>query len=83
MRETKSQIMEGIETIESKVLADNTVEYKKPDGTTVIRFHHTDIIETAPDGTITLNSGGWKTMTTKDRMNSFQNVTRIVQEKGL
>lgn len=34
-----------------------------------VRLHETNIVTFAPDGTITLNSGGWRTATTKERMN--------------
>ena len=33
-----------------------------------VRYHDTNIVEFTPD-TITLNSGGWQTATTKRRMN--------------
>lgn len=52
----------------TRKLANNT--YARMDGdTVVIRLHATDIARLAPDGTVTLNSGGWQTVTTKGRMN--------------
>jgi hypothetical protein len=36
-----------------------------------VRLHHTDILTFKPDGSIILDTGGWKTMVTKDRMNEF------------
>lgn len=50
--------------------ARNTLDYTDPDGTRRVRLHDTDVVTIAPNGTITLDSGGWKTVTTKDRMNS-------------
>ena len=50
-----------------------------------IRLHETNIVTFAPDGTIALNSGGWRTVTTKERMNDAlrgQGV-QITQAKGL
>ncbi len=39
------------------------------DGRTMtVRFHNTDVVKFTPK-TITLNTGGWKTATTKTRMN--------------
>ena len=38
------------------------------DGTTAVTFHSTDVV-VFDANTITLNSGGWKTVTTKRRMN--------------
>lgn len=37
-------------------------------GATIIRYHNTDIVSFTSD-TVTLNSGGWRTATTKRRMN--------------
>lgn len=37
----------------------------------VIKLHATDIVTVMADGTITLDSGGWRTPTTKDRMNNI------------
>lgn len=75
--------MEGVEHTKSKLIANNTVEYYKEDGTKVIRLHQTDILEFHPDGTLMFNSGGWKTPTTKDRMNKHQSSATIIQNKGL
>lgn len=41
------------------------------DGVFFIRLHKTRILEFHSDGRIVLNSGGWRTVTTKDRMNKF------------
>lgn len=34
-----------------------------------VRYHNTRVISRAPDGTITLRTGGWRTVTTKLRIN--------------
>lgn len=84
MRETLREIMRGVEIKEGtkpKRVANNTVEYVRPDGSTVIRLHHTDIVQKHPDGTFTLNSGGWRTSTTKERINSYS-PARLFQAKG-
>ena len=83
MKESKKEIMGGIESTESKIVANNTVAYTRPDGTKVIRLHHTDILEFPKKGGVVFNSGGWKTVTTKERMNEFQSETFIHQAKGL
>ena len=81
MRETKAEIMRNVEgATKTKIIGDNTVEYFTPDGTRVIRFHHTDIVKVAPSGIVTLNSGGWHTPTTKERINGHTDV-RIYQNK--
>lgn len=54
----------------AKLVAPNTVRYEK-DGDTIWRFHLTDIIIRHADGSNTLSSGGWRTATTKKRLNQF------------
>ena len=71
MKKTKSQIMQGVEYVSSKVVANNTIEYIRANGDRVIRLHHTDIVTFKENGDIVLNTGGWKTVTTKDRINKF------------
>lgn len=46
-----------------------------------IKLHKTVIIEYFEDGRIKLNTDGWKTITTRNRMNAFQNHFSIWQEK--
>lgn len=36
-----------------------------------VRFHKTEIVKYWPDGRVELDSGGWRTITTKGRMNSL------------
>jgi len=36
-----------------------------------LRLHNTDVVTAYPDGRMMLNSGGWMTPTTKNRMNSI------------
>lgn len=71
MSRNKREIMEGIECVRSRVVANNTVEYTRENGDRVIRLHLTDIVTFKPCGDIVLDSGGWKTRTTKERMNTF------------
>jgi len=40
-----------------------------PNGTVSVRYHTTDVFTLQPDGTITLRSGGWRTVTTRRRIN--------------
>jgi hypothetical protein len=50
-------------------LSHNT--YVREDGDAiVVKFHATDIIRISPDGTVTLDTGGWRSVTTKQRMNA-------------
>lgn len=71
MRQTKAEIMEGIDCDESKVIANNTVMYQQYGVFKVIRLHRTDILIFKPSGSIIYHSGGWRTPTTKNRMNEY------------
>lgn len=72
MYETKDQIMDLVndDVVKSHVVGYNTVEYYTRDGARVIRLHQTDILRFKND-CITLNTDGWRTLTTKNRMNEF------------
>jgi len=60
-----------------KPLANNTYLYRE--GTDfVVRLHSTNVVRIRPDGTYVLNSNGWETKTTKDRINAYAPV-RITQ----
>lgn len=47
----------------------------------VVRLHDTDVVTLHPNGSYTLNSGGWRTVTTKDRINRYAPVA-VFQRKG-
>ena len=53
----------------SRPVANNTRVERRGDDI-AIKLHATDVATIHPDNSITLNSGGWLTVTTKDRMNS-------------
>lgn len=60
---------------------NNTTLHRLDNGDIAVRLHRTDVvIYHRDDDTVTLNSGGWQTVTTKERMNRFTNV-RVYQEK--
>jgi hypothetical protein len=53
-------------------LANNTyLERNSFDPTIAVVLHRTDIITLYPDGNVKLNTGGWNTVTTRDRLNRF------------
>jgi hypothetical protein len=83
LRETKREMLNGTEGVSgAEIIGNNTLRIRYADGRTAIRLHHTDIMTTAPEGSITLNSGGWKTVTTKDRLNSYSPY-RVYSENGI
>lgn len=53
----------------ASILADNSV---------AITLHSTDVVTIHEDGTYTLRTGGWQTVTTKDRINQYSPV-RVYQ----
>lgn len=53
-----------------RTIANNTLCYDRGDHI-AIRLHCTDVVKVYPDGTYVLNSGGWQTVTTKQRINTF------------
>jgi len=52
-------------------IANNTYLERREDGTIAVRLHATDILTFSPNGDITLDSGGWHTVTTKARISEF------------
>jgi len=50
-------------------ISRNNTEIKSVEGGRVVTLHYTDIVKVNDDGTVVLNSGGWKTSTTKTRIN--------------
>lgn len=66
---------------QSRKLANNTYALRTAD-ILHIRLHDTDIITYYKNGDIALNSGGWRTPTTKDRLNAYLPF-RISQDKGV
>ena len=51
----------------ARIVKRNTFE-RQENNETIIRLHATDIVRKLADGSVILYSGGWKTVTTKDRM---------------
>lgn len=51
-------------------------------GAVVIVFHKTIILTIWPSGAVTVDTGGWQTVTTKDRINRFQNLFRVSSDRG-
>lgn len=82
-RRTKAQIMEGVDCVWSRIVENNTVEYGTKEGDKVVRLHLTDIVTFKGNGDIILNSDGWRTVTTKDRMNKLLDGWHVWQESGV
>lgn len=72
-RITKAQSLAAVSSpiLYSKVFDHNTFEYSVKEGEVRYRLHNTDIAVIEDGKTITLFTGGWKTVTTKDRINKI------------
>ena len=53
----------------TKVSGRATSIVRDSDGTLRVAYHATNVVTVHPDGSITLDSGGWHSATTKARMN--------------
>jgi len=63
-------------------LANNTYLQLRENGKLVVKLWNTDIIIFQPNGEIKLDSGGFKTMLTKNRMNEYVNGLGLYSDKG-
>lgn len=64
---------------DSKKYANNTYLQRRGDNI-ALKYHDTDVVTVTPSNDIILNSGGWHTSTTKDRISYM---VRIYQESGV
>jgi hypothetical protein len=55
---------------------------RRPDGSIAVRYQATDVVVHHPDGTATLNSDGYLTSTTKQRINDYSSA-RLSQTRGI
>lgn len=55
----------------ARKIANNTYLIRREDGDFAIRLHNTQVVIYHADGTVTLDSGGFQSPTTKDRMNTY------------
>lgn len=56
-------------------IGNNTYAYIELDDSVAIELHGTKVVVIHPDDSVTLNSGGWRTSTTKDRINKYSPVS--------
>jgi hypothetical protein len=64
-----------------KKLSNNTYLERVDDNTFAVRLHATNVVLIHSKGSYTLNSSGWRTVTTKARINEYS-PARLYQEKG-
>lgn len=61
---------------------DNNTTARLEGGGIAIRLHNTDVVTLLPNGNAVLNSGGWLTVTTKQRINTYSRAG-ISQKAGI
>ena len=72
MKRTKKDLIQSItkDYTSAKLYGNNTLIVAYADGTSAVRFHDTDVVTfSADESTATLNTGGFRTNTTKERIN--------------
>jgi len=74
-------MVKGKRNKDRRKVGNNTYAEILPDGSVGIMLHSTYVVKIHPDNSATLNSGGWHTSTTKDRINQYSPV-RVYQRKG-
>lgn len=79
---TFSDAREKLGNRESRKIANNTYLQKRSDGSIAVKLHSTDVVTFHQNGSVVFDSGGWQTVTTKQRMNEFSPV-RIWSDKGI
>jgi len=66
---------------DSKVIGNNTELVRLGNGDIAVTLHGNRIVRYNKDGGVQVSSAGWKTVTTKDRLNRYtDSKTRIFQE---
>jgi hypothetical protein len=73
---TYDEARETLNGRDSRKIANNTTLVDLGDGSIGLRLHTTTVVTFHPDGSLVLKTGGWQTVTTKDRLN------RVVRAHG-
>lgn len=67
-------MVKGISYRTKRKIGNNTYAYIEHDGSVSIELHGTKVVVFYANGLVKLNSGGWRTSTTKDRINKYSPV---------
>lgn len=81
-RLTKREVTQELNGAQVKKLGNNTFEVQYPNGDRAIRYHHTDVITYLPNGDIVLNTDGYLTSTTKERMGYLNKTGYSIQQRN-
>jgi hypothetical protein len=74
------KMVKGISYRTQRKIGNNTYAYIEHDSSVSIQLHGTKVVVIYPNGLYKLNSGGWQTSTTKDRINKYSPV-KVYQKK--
>ena len=66
---------------ESRKVGNNTYLKRRDENTIAVMLHSTDVVTMTPDY-VELNTGGWYTVTTKERINRYVPFNNVFSEKG-
>ena len=79
---TYSVASERLGARDSRKVGNNTYLQRRGEGVIALRLHATDVVTWYDNGRTVLNSGGWRTVTTKARINEWA-PAYIVQRGGV
>jgi len=79
---TYNQAIEKLGNREQKKIANNTYLCRRQDGAVAVRLHATDILTFRPDGSVVLTTGGWRSVTTKARLNAYCPIGRGIGQRA-
>ena len=74
------KMVRGKTNKDTRKVGNNTYAYIQADGSVAIELHGTNVVVIYLDDSVMLNSGGWRTSTTKDRINQYSPV-KVYQKK--
>jgi hypothetical protein len=74
------KMVRGKTNRDTRKVGNNTYAHIEYDGSVSIELHGTKIVRFYPNGFVMLNSGGWRTHTTKKRINQYSPV-KVYQKK--
>ena len=73
-QDTTSTYVDLLDTLKkrtTKKLLNHTYAVRRENGRIAVRLHNTDVVTFDPNGDVMIDTGGWKTVTTKSRMNQY------------
>lgn len=83
-REAAEYLRSGRDPTDRPLPGRATRLQKRADGSIAVKYHDTDVFTWLPDGAIRLNSGGFRTVTTKARINEYlPQGMALYQERGI